>query len=267
VKAPWRAAGVSACGARHVLNNTPCQDAVQVQSSNTSIILAVADGHGDKKHLHSDKGSQFAVEVACRIMESALLAVEADTAKTPREHERILSSSLGKRISWEWNKKVNVYCGLSSYGGWQEELVQYGTTVLAAAISRRWALFFQLGDGDILLTAQDGSTEFIFGEDEDMYGTFTHSLCQPNNNIHAQVRCKRLHEPIKMLMMSTDGIRDSLEGDCDKYQQVATWLEQKIINQGWESTIGGLEAWLSELSRRGNGDDSTLALMQWIEEE
>lgn len=266
MKLPWRAIGVSACGARHVLNNAPCQDAVRVNVHQKYIILAVADGHGDQKHIHSDKGSQFAVDVACQIMQSAIMAVEADDSKGAVEHERILSSSLGKRISWEWNKKVNVHCGLSNYGDWQEDLVQYGTTILAAAISRSWAIFFQLGDGDILLTKQDGTTEFVFLDDEDMFGTFTHSLCQPNNSMYSRVRCKKLEKPLKMLMLSTDGIRDSLEGDEEKYQLIASWLEVQIRNNGWEQTVNGLEDWLSELSRRGNGDDSTLALMQWIEE-
>jgi len=267
MKPPWRAAGVSACGARHIQNNSPCQDAVKVTVSNQSLVLAVADGHGDKKHIHSDKGSQFAVEVACRIMESALLAVDCDTSKSPKEHERILASALPKRISWEWNKKVNLYCGLSNYGDWQKDLVQYGTTILAVALNRKWAIFFQLGDGDILLTHNDGTNEFVFAEDEDMYGTFTHSLCQPNNSIHARVHCKQMDQPLKMLMLSTDGIRDSLEGDVEKYEQLASWLQKHITSIGRENTINGLEEWLSELSKRGNGDDSTLALMQWLQEE
>ena len=58
-----------------------------------------------------------------------------------------------------------------------------------------------------------------------------------------------------------------LEGDEEKYQLIASWLELQIRNNGWEKTVNGLEDWLSELSRRGNGDDSTLALMQWIEED
>ena len=267
MKFPWRAAGVSACGARHLQNNTPCQDSVRVQVKRDCIVLAVADGHGDKKHKHSDKGSQFAVEVACRVMESALLAIEEDQHKTPREHERVLSSALGKRISWEWNKRVNTYCGLRSDGGWQEALVHYGTTVLAAAFSRKWAIFFQLGDGDILLTNKDGSQEFIFSDDEDMYGTFTHSLCEPNSNIYARVHCKLLQSSLQMVLLSTDGIRDSLNGEEEKYPQIALWLQRQIALHGWDTTVDGLEDWLTELSKRGNGDDSTLAVVQWLEEE
>ena len=100
-----------------------------------------------------------------------------------------------------------------------------------------------------------------------MYGTFTHSLCEPNSNIYARVHCKQLQSSLQMVLLSTDGIRDSLNGEEEKYQQIALWLQRQITLHGWDTTVDGLEDWLTELSKRGNGDDSTLAVVQWLEEE
>ena len=70
-----------------------------------------------------------------------------------------------------------------------------------------------------------------------------------------------------MFLVSTDGLRDSLQGDEQKYIQVGRWLIQRINNEGWSQVLEGLPAWIEELSARGNGDDTTIALLQWNKEE
>ena len=124
----------------------------------------------------------------------------------------------------------------------------------------------QLGDGDIMLLGTDGTAQLIFEADEEMYGSVTHSLCQPNIVNHTQVVCRGWNTP-HLLLLSTDGLRDSLQGDEDAYIQVGRWISQRIESEGWEQVMADLPAWLSQISERGNGDDTTLIVMQWKQED
>ena len=63
--------------------------------------------------------------------------------------------------------------------------------------------------------------------------------------------------------MSTDGIRDSLQGDREQYLRVAHWLSQQVESKGWATFTDQLPSWLSSLSEKGNGDDVSLAFAQW----
>lgn len=258
----WQAAGFSVRGARHVLDGGPCQDAMHIVETEDIVILAAADGHGDQKHYRSDEGAKIAVEVATELLTILLLDLLKEEERRPHDIERSLRYHLPRRISWEWNRRVKERAGLGNDGDWHQDLVQFGSTIMAVAITPKFGLFIQLGDGDIMLLNADGSANLIFDADEEMYGSLTHSLCQPNIALHTQICCRSWQEP-HMVLLSTDGLRDSLQGDEEAYIQVGRWLSQRLESEGWNKVIDGLPSWLEEISRRGNGDDTTLVVVQW----
>lgn len=258
-KPPWEHIACSVTGARHVQNNTPCQDAVKVISfADNGFVLAVADGHGDSRHCHSDRGSEIAVNVACNILQQALLSLDQD--KSAIEIEQILKTTLPQRIAWEWNRLCKKEMGLQDDGEWVEELIQYGSTLIACGMTTKWIICYQLGDGDLILA--NSSPRYPFRED-DLMGVFTHSLCQPNHHEKANVLCQQntFHQERSFILLSTDGIRDSLDGSRDKMLHFVNWLQQKIHKDGKEQTQISMQKWLSELSLRGNGDDNSFALL------
>ena len=261
----WKTMSCSVKGARHVHNGTLCQDAVLVQKFEDMFVLSVADGHGDPKHAHSDKGSQFAVETACKIVREALQSI--DDEKTGQECQDILRSSIAGRIAWEWNArcKQEHLQNPSADGEWSEEIVLYGTTLLVIGFSETWLIVYQLGDGDILFMDKENQPHFPFPE-ESISGIFTDSLCQKNHLEKAQIYCQKYTGNITRILLSTDGIRDCLAGSREKLIQFANWLEQKISREGSQETQEAMKSWLSELSLRGNGDDNSFALL-WSEKE
>ena len=263
----WKTMFCSVKGARHVHNQSPCQDAVLVQEFDDMVILAVADGHGDSKHALSDRGSLFAVETACQIIKEALMSI--DEGKTSQEVQKILHTSISGRIAWEWNirckKDAASSADASIDGEWSKELVSYGSTLIAIGISKTWLIAYQLGDGDILVIDDKHQPHFLFQEEE-ISGVFTYSLCQPNHLEKTELHCQKHHNHIGRVLICTDGIRDSLSGSREKLIQFANWLEQKIRREGWQETQEAMKPWLSELSLRGNGDDNSFALF-WSEKE
>ena len=216
----WRAAGVSVCGARHLAAQAPCQDAVQFYTDNHMAIVAVADGHGDPKYSASDVGAQIAVDIAVELLME--LSEELLDSRPPRHLEELLKIHFPQRIAWEWNRRVRRHAGHTDPdGAWHEDVTRYGTTLLGALITPRRALFFQLGDGDILLVGPQ--IERIFDLHDDIYGSVTHSLSQPGSARYARIRCLDLEET-RLMVLSSDGVSDCLQGEPDPYLDVGPWL-------------------------------------------
>lgn len=261
----WQTAGVSVCGARHIAEQSPCQDAVQFYADAQMAIVAVADGHGDKKYTASQIGAQIAVDVAVDLLME--LCDDLDNASTPpRRLEEILKINLPQRIAWEWNRRVRRHAGhTDDSGAWHEDVSRYGTTLLSAIVTPTRALCFQLGDGDILLVDREKNAARVFALHDDIYGSVTHSLCQPGSARYARIRCLTLDEP-RMMVLSSDGVSDCLQGEPDPYLAVGPWLLGKVVSESFETAVAGLPPWLSELSLRGNGDDATLGLIYWRKE-
>ncbi|MFT4977154.1 MAG: serine/threonine protein phosphatase PrpC [Myxococcota bacterium] len=261
----WEAASVVERGARHVSDGTPCQDAARVYQDGDMVIVAVADGHGDPKHARSEDGSRIAVEVTCELLrELGQSLLRESEPSTPLAVEKRLRRHLPGRISWEWNRRVRAHAGHSGDdGGWHADTQLYGSTILGALFTRAISVFVQLGDGDILVVHEHGPVESIFLPDANIFGSITHSLCQPSSLSHARVRCRAFSPTVRLAMLSTDGVRDSLGDDEAAFLSVGDWLLRRITARGWEPALAALPDWLAELSRRGNGDDVTIGVVHW----
>ena len=69
-------------------------------------------------------------------------------------------------------------------------------------------------------------SQFLLGKD-DLYGSLTYSLCQPNNQNMAQIYYGP-HPNQGAISLSTDGLRDCVGGDNDDFERVMRWVYQKI---------------------------------------
>jgi len=264
-KSGWQTYAVSVQGARHTQCDDPCQDACGVSNEDDLVVICVADGHGDPKHARSDVGSRIAVEVAIDLLtEVGREMISVCECPNPRQIERDLKVHLPMRLSWEWNRRVKIDLGLPEPNGeWHEDIPLYGTTVVVAMFTQRLGLFLQLGDGDILVVDESGS-RCVFGLDDDVYGSVTHSLCQTGSPAYARVACTQMDEP-KLVLLCTDGVRDSLQGQPSAFYGVGNWFLSRIEREGWDEAIEALPSWLEELSRLGNGDDATMGVVHWRE--
>ena len=260
---PWRTTGVSIIGARHVRNGQPCQDSVRFEADDEMVVVAVADGHGDPRHARSQEGSQIAVEVACQLLR-ALGEELVDDPRPPMQVERQVREHLSRRMAWEWNRRVKELAGVGHDGTWDPVTELFGTTLLGVLVTQELVVFFQLGDGDILFLTSDGA-ELITVPDTELWGNLTHSLCQQDASSWVQVNVRSLQDPEqtpRMVVLSTDGVRDCMG---DGYKDLADWLTRLIQEKGWEQMVDEQPEWIAELSKRGNGDDATLALVDFDE--
>ena len=259
----WLYQGHSQQGARHKQQQDPCQDAYRIEKTDNIIAMCISDGHGDKKHHYSDRGSKFAVEVTSKILQEAIQSM-VEHPDRPKYHEDIFQNTLPQRIAWEWNTlckkdihQENPQGTTPCDGAWTEDIVAYGATILGVAMNSEWLVAYQLGDGDIAMV-YDNDVQYVFEEDPDMMSTFTHSLCQVCHASYAKIRCIRLQKTPNMIVLSSDGIRDSLQGDRHKYSQLITWLYKKISTDSERTFLEKIPDWLDTISATGNGDDISL---------
>ena len=244
---------LSVQGARHLHDDIPCQDHSLYHIENGTVFIGVADGHGDAKHPRSHIGSRLALEIAQPILREAL-----NTITIPQSKREWLSvqNNIERRIRWEWNCACKRELGLpDSDGTWIPELVQFGTTLLACCQSSKGLLCIQIGDGDIAWMSPDNNVHFIFPESEDVIGTVTHSLCRPFEEGICQSCLLPPPVDCAMLLLSTDGIRDCLQGERDRFATILPWLSKRK-----DDPITSIAQWLYKISTNGNGDDMSVAI-------
>jgi len=271
----WQATARSARGTSHQRTGAPNQDSgrTAVVRDGSAVVLAVADGHGDPLHARSDRGSRFAVEAAIELLTGWI------TAK-PGSDDAIYSSAaeLPQKLVDAWRAKVASdldadpprHQAAQLASSRNAELIEqspeilYGSTLVAAAIDGRLALYVQIGDGDLLTLAPDGAVRRAVPASGDLPLHITESLCQADARDRFRVQVEFFAKrPLPALVMaSTDGYSNSFRDDT-AFLKVASDLKAYLERNGIEWIAQHLEGWLDETSKNGSGDDITLA-MAWL---
>jgi serine/threonine protein phosphatase PrpC len=276
----WKALSASARGATHVRNGVPNQDAVRLQAPAVAadpLFLAVADGHGSPRSFRSARGSVLATECALRLLRDFVrkLGPYAPLSAVRRRMENNWPALL---LS-EWHRAVredlarNPFTAMD-FAAYPEKppvikpgvdlpfsaYLAYGTTLVFAAVTRRYLVYGQLGDGDIQIVRGDGKVTRPWPLDHRFFSSETISLCSHN----AVVRFKARVEPLRgtapaLIMLSTDGYANCFENDA-KFSRVGADFLTYLRESGPAFVGANLEEWLRDSSRDGSGDDITVGL-------
>jgi hypothetical protein len=136
----------------------------------------------------------------------------------------------------------------------------YGATLLTLAITRRYILYSQLGDGDILTVRADGKVSRPLPKQHEFQSNQTASLCTNHAFQLFQVRVVpcRAGGPV-LITLSTDGYANCF-GDEEGFFTVGADLLAYLQTHGIDFVNEHLEQWLRESSRDGSGDDITVGL-------
>ena len=166
--AAWRYAYASVAGTSHDKNGSPCQDAgscrVVEASQGGSILLAMAsDGAGSARR--SEEGARLAVALflaefgeACR--ERGILAID-------RPFILAWLTKLRRRI-WARAARAGVRAG------------DYACTALGAVVAEDRAVFFQIGDGAIVVAGREhaGDYDWVFWPQHGEFANTTNFVTQ-----------------------------------------------------------------------------------------
>jgi len=276
----WQVAVHTMRGASHLRSELPNQDAIQASrlpDGLPPIVLAVADGHGSLKSFRSDCGSQFAVEVAVEVCRKFLDDNFRETSVIKQRAEQQIPRDIFRR----WYQRVDKHH--ARYPFTEEELegqanslgkiesdgvasdqqirLAYGTTLLAVLVERDFAIYFQLGDGEILEVSEAGEVTHAIPRDESLIANETSSLCQ--EEVLKDFRCRIRffqNSPPAIILLTTDGYPNSF-ASFPEFLKAGTDYLRMFQKDGFDSVNQSIPGWLEEASREGSGDDITLGLL------
>lgn len=274
----WTALNATARGNWHETTGQKNQDAVRVQQGPFgAMILAVSDGHGGAPSFRSDLGSRLAADCAVRLLELFLrqLGPDAPISRVRRQ----MSNRWCHRVVTDWRNAVRADVLAHPFspvdfaafpepapatppdGEWPfSAYLAYGATLLAVALTPRYLIYAQLGDGDILAVKPDGSVTRPLSRQHDFYDDESASLCTHGaaHEFQIAVLPMRGHSPA-LVMLSSDGYANCF-GNDEGFFKVGSDLLHYAHDRGLRFLAEHLEAWLHDSSRDGSGDDITIAL-------
>ena len=277
----WRVMARSERGSSHIRKGLPNQDAVNafvLPDGSAPVILAVADGHGSEKCFRSQTGASLAVETTHQALREFL-----DTAgdKSISAAKDMVEQQVPTRIIRAWKRRVAEH--LQSHPITEQELEPlkavygvtelplpdnegkslqpYGATLLGALITADYAVYLQIGDGEILVLSDEGN-EVVhpIPEDERLIVNETTSLCQENPLPDFRVVFQRV-ERVRpaLVLLSTDGFPNSFS-DPDGLAKFAPKLLAMLRDDPDGIERDYLPPLLRKASDEGSGDDITLAI-------
>ena len=289
-----RIIGESIQGYTHIQRNLECQDRkLSRELEDGSLVLSVADGHGSRSCPYSGTGAELAVNTFCKLIEELHSGFQnaGDLLSDYLNHQGSLK--FAQTVERDWKEAVQTYhleAGLPmpmTQTG-EEDLNAlyrlYGTTLLGLLIAPTFVFAFQIGDGDITY-ADDGGVQPVVVADK-LLGVESHSLCsreawkkavstvrfQPweqhfedlktygpdtaASTVHFQ--SWEQHLPCAFLL-STDGLSNSYADD-EAFGQTCAQYFEALKTYGPDTVEENLPEWLSETSRLGCGDDTTLLM-------
>lgn len=269
----WHVVGESVRGATHERNGLPNQDAIHWLPSSgrgSSVVLAVADGHGSARYPRSHIGASLAVNVATKLIDDFLnsqasagnlsLIKDATEEWLPRTLVRQWTEAVAENL-----KADPLSPDEATSVSPANEPVAYGATLLAAAVTERFAVYLQVGDGDILTVSDHGVVTRPLSKDDRLLGNETTSLCAPEawRDFRVSFQPLRQSHPA-LILLSTDGYPNSFR-DESGFLQVGSDLLSMIREHGLEKVKDSLSGWLSDSTHAGSGDDVTLGIICSIE--
>ena len=258
-------------GYNHIKSGKVCQDFSGHYADNSMAVVVVADGHGSDNYPRTDRGSSFAVEATITAIKEFVKTVE-DSAIDISEDSDSYLEQLAKNILANWYAAVDA--DLEKYPFSEEELSKvsdkykkkymsgqrlekaYGTTLIAACQTNHYWFGLQIGDGKCVCISQDGSMYEPIPWDEDCQANITTSFCD-SEAIEEFRYCFMTECPVATLM-GTDGIDDSYANSEEMYVLYRSILAI-FAEHGCETGENEIKAFLPGLSRKGSGDDVSIA--------
>lgn len=271
-------------GASHLKSGTPCQDASAVYADQEGryYIAVVSDGHGDRTCVRSDRGSAFAVSSALenlRIFGDSLTGEDsrlADILPTSK-HEDMVVRKLTDAILYGWRTRVlkdleeNPLSEeeLDAAGRYGEKYRKgerlehaYGATLIAALWTRDQLLMIQQGDGQLDLFLSDDSVQTPVPWDDRCYANVTTSICDTDAADSFRHLLLDLEQvPVIACCIGSDGVEDSFANPAGRFHFYRQILAASVDPDRKETFAADLKETLQDLTARGSGDDTSVAVL------
>ncbi len=261
----WVVVGASAEGAAHPADRRVNQDAWCAEvGQGGDLVVAVADGHGDRRHFRSQRGSRIAADLACRHG----LRWAATGGPDREDLEESVRYGLLAPLWHDWVQAANDDVAGDPFTDREQRyraptdgpLIAYGTTLLMGVAVAGGVVLAQIGDGDVVAVAPDGTVSTPVPNDPLLDGRRTTSMCQPN--ALDSFRVGAVDAPAVLLVLfATDGYGNA-QVERAWESTVGMDFARYVADHGVAWVGGHLPGWVSACaSLEGSGDDTTVAVL------
>jgi hypothetical protein len=250
----WKFIFASVVGTSHLATATPCQDSsfceiVTGEGGAEVLIAVVADGAGSAKH--ADEGAALACSY---IGGRAKSTIEAETLLCEITHDVVRN--------WiaDYQNEVLALCN----GGLVPR--DFASTLLAAFIGKSASVFFQLGDGAIVIADSEEPNNYgwVFWPQQGQYANQTNFATDENSadNIEYSLVSRRIDE----VSLFTDGLQSLALEYQDRlahgpfFASVFEWV-RKASKQQFDRYTDSLKQFLnSDRVNDRTDDDKTIII-------
>ncbi|TAF14146.1 MAG: hypothetical protein EAZ76_10130 [Nostocales cyanobacterium] len=248
----WQAVAKSVIGTKHIKSETPCQDysKYKIVDQGQVIVGAVSDGMGSAKH--SEKGSRLAVETTIKYL------INQQNWKYKLDENAWKESF--KNLLREVRNQLNKYAI-----NHQLDINELDCTLITFVATRKFIAAMQVGDGLIVVRANDQDYELLFQPNKGEYQNVPTSVTSAAA-ISEMLYCVK-YKGYDFICAATDGIENlALDKKTPKWKPFDNFfkmgLEPSIFSsQSLQDKEIDVEDFLnSQKMNKNTDDDKTLLL-------
>lgn len=273
----------------------PCQDnsdddVYKKNQDFPAAVVSVADGHGSPAYFRSRTGSKTAIKLGNNVQkvfsEEVIKNYLSDKNVVKEEFSK--SYPYIKNFSYIWKKSIEKdlqrnpiteeekeylrkediqalqkYLKAIEDHNFEELLPIYGTTLCSAMVIPKIGFFaMQLGDGNISVKYKDEPFVTAVADDQNCFLNQTTSLCDKDSQ--NEIRFFASQKIPEAVFCCTDGFENSFK---DEEQLMGVYNKVYELFKSYEGdevtkknlALEELRDWLPKLSKKGSGDDISLA--------
>ena len=276
-----------------------CEDASGFYDDDQMHICVVADGHGSDNYPRTDRGSQFAVDAAIEQIKTFVVMIYNPNPENPEISEKESNELIDKLLHTKINEThLLQYLSRNILMKWREfvekdveenpfqesEMVNvsekykkrympediskrraekaYGCTLIAYVVTGKFSFGMQIGDGKCVVIDQNGSISEPIPWDENCQMNVTTSIC--DSDASDEFRFFVTEEKPSAVFCGSDGIDDSYANVEEMYALYRSILKI-FVEHGIEVGKSEIKEYLPVLTKRGSGDDISIALIMDIQ--
>lgn len=276
-----------------------CEDASGFYDDDQMHICVVADGHGSDNYPRTDRGSQFAVDAAIEQIKAFVGKIYNPNPENLEKSEKESNELIDKLLHTKINEThLLQYLSRNILMKWREfvendveenpfqesEMANvsekykkrympediserraekaYGCTLIAYVVTEKFCFGMQIGDGKCVVIDQNGSISEPIPWDENCQMNVTTSIC--DSDASDEFRFFVTDEKPSAVFCGSDGIDDSYANVEEMYALYRSILKI-FVEHGIEVGKSEIKDYLPVLTKRGSGDDVSIALIMDIQ--
>lgn len=276
-----------------------CEDASGFYDDDQMHICVVADGHGSDNYPRTDRGSRFAVDVAIEQIKAFVQKIYNPNPENPEKSEKESNELIEKLLYTKFDEThLLQYLSRNILMKWREFVEKdvdenpfqeaemanvsekykkkympedinerraekaYGCTLIAYVVTGKFSFGMQIGDGKCVVIDQEGTISEPIPWDENCQMNVTTSIC--DSDASDEFRFFVTAEKPSAVFCGSDGIDDSYANVEEMYALYRSILKI-FVEHGIEVGKSEIKEYLPVLTKRGSGDDVSIALIMDIQ--